>query len=68
MDLVRAVLNAEQLQLRLTTQRIANYVDVSMENIMGFGGNNGRRHDNNGGRACCIVDQMGIKSGQCHTD
>ena len=67
MDLGRAVLNAEQLQLRLTSQRIASFMDVSMEKIMGFGGNNGRRHGN-GGRACCIVDQMGIKSEQCHKD
>ena len=66
LDLGRAVLNAEQLQLRLlTTQRIASFVDVSMEKIMGFGGNNGRFYGN-GGRACCIVDQMGIKSGKFH--
>ena len=67
MDLEQAVLHAVQLQLRLLAQRTANFVDVSMEMIMGFGGNNGRRHGNGGG-ACSIVDQMGIKTGQCHKD
>jgi hypothetical protein len=68
MDLGRAVLITAQLQLRLTTHRIANFVDVSMKKIMGFGGNNGRRHGNGGRAYCCIVDQMGIKSKQCHKD
>jgi hypothetical protein len=67
MDLEQALLHVEQFQLRLLAQRTANFVDVSMEMIMGFGDNSKRRHGNGGG-ACSIVDQMGIKSGQCHKD
>jgi len=62
MDLERAVLHAEHLQLRLLAQSTANFVVVSMEMIMRFGGSNGRGHGNGGG-ACSIVDQMGIKLG-----
>ncbi len=36
MDLEQALLQAEQFQLRLLAHRTANFVDVSMEMIMGF--------------------------------
>ena len=36
MDLKQALLHAEQFQLRLLAQRTANFVDVSMEMIIGF--------------------------------
>ncbi len=56
MDLVQALLHAQQFPLRLLAQRTSNFVDVSIEMIMGFFlGSNGRTHGNGGG-ASSIVD------------
>ena len=45
---------------------LSNHVQNKLLSL-DFSGSNGRGHGNDGG-ACCIVDQMGIKSRQCHRD